>query len=69
MKPILPQIKKTHAAAKQLQQLSNKAIQQVLYALADELEGNTKSLLKANAKDLARQSADNPKNDRLQACP
>jgi glutamate-5-semialdehyde dehydrogenase len=65
MKPILPQIKKTHAAAKQLQQLSNKEIQQLLYALAGELEGNTKILLKANAKDLARQTAGNPKNDRL----
>lgn len=58
-------LEKTHAAASQLQELSNKAIQELLLALANTLEANTGALLKANAKDLARQDPDNPRNDRL----
>lgn len=58
-------LQKTHAAASQLQDLSNKAIQDLLLAMVKSLEANTGELLKANAKDLSRQDPDNPRNDRL----
>lgn len=65
MKSILPLLKKTHAATAGLQDLSNKALQELLQAISRALMANTDALLKANAKDLARQDPDNPKNDRL----
>lgn len=65
MKTVLPLLIKTHRAATSLQALSNQQLQQLLRALGDELVLQTKALLKANAKDLARQDPDNPRNDRL----
>jgi glutamate-5-semialdehyde dehydrogenase len=65
MKPVLPLLIKTHTAATSLQALSNKQLQQVLVAIGDALVANTSGLLKANAKDLALQAPDNPRNDRL----
>jgi glutamate-5-semialdehyde dehydrogenase len=65
MKPVLPLLIKTHTAATSLQALSNKQLQQVLVAIGDALLANTSGLLKANAKDLALQTPDNPRNDRL----
>jgi glutamate-5-semialdehyde dehydrogenase len=65
MKPVLPLLIKTHTAATSLQALSNKQLQQVLVAIGDALVANTSGLLKANAKDLALQTPDNPRNDRL----
>ena len=65
MKTVLPLLIKTHKAATSLQALTNQQLQQVLRALGDELIAQTNALLKANSKDLARQSPDNPRNDRL----
>jgi glutamate-5-semialdehyde dehydrogenase len=65
MTSIIPALKKTHAAAGSLQSVPNKKLQQVLRVLAASLVDNTSALLKANAKDLAKQAPDNPKNDRL----
>lgn len=65
MKTVLPLLIKTHKAATSLQALTNQQLQQLLRALGDELIAQTNALLKANAKDLARQSPDNPRNDRL----
>jgi glutamate-5-semialdehyde dehydrogenase len=65
MKPVLPQLIKTHKASTSLQASSDNQLKKMLRSLADELVANTKQLLKANAADLSRQAADNPKNDRL----
>lgn len=65
MKAVLPLLIRTHKAATSLQQLSPQQLQQLLRALGDELINNTTALLKANAKDLAKQEPDNPRNDRL----
>ena len=48
-----------------MQQASDKQIRQVLTSLASELMAHSKELLKENAKDLSRQAADDPRNDRL----
>lgn len=65
MKSIQPLLVKTHKAATSLQSLTGKQIQTTLRALADQLIANSDSLLKANAKDIARQDAANSRNDRL----
>ncbi|MBO9566514.1 MAG: glutamate-5-semialdehyde dehydrogenase [Niastella sp.] len=65
MKAVLPLLIKTHKAATSLQALSAQQSQQLLRALSDELVAQSKALLKANAKDLAKQDPDNPRNDRL----
>jgi glutamate-5-semialdehyde dehydrogenase len=65
MKTVLPLLIKTHRAATSLQALSAQQSQQLLRALSDELVAQSKVLLKANAKDLAKQDPDNPRNDRL----
>lgn len=65
MNSILPILKKTHKASASIQKASDARIQKILRALGDELVAETKAMLKANAKDLAKQSPDNPKNDRL----
>lgn len=56
---------RTHAAAKTLQQLSGIQVRAVLLDIAHMLEEKQATILKANALDLAKQSVDNPKNDRL----
>jgi glutamate-5-semialdehyde dehydrogenase len=65
MKPVLPLLIKTREATSSLQALSNKKIQQLLVAIGDALLADINGLLKANAKDLALQAPDNPRNDRL----
>lgn len=65
MKSIESSLIKTHKAAKSLQAISNKSLQEVLLDLAKALEEKQSLLLNANARDLARQSPDNPRNDRL----
>jgi glutamate-5-semialdehyde dehydrogenase len=62
---IEPLIIKTFKAAVGLRRAGEKQIQAALKTLASLLEGDSAALLKANAKDLARQEPDNPKNDRL----
>lgn len=65
MKSIQPLLAKTHKAATSLQSLTGKQLQTALRALADQLIAHTGTLLKANAKDMARQDPGNPRNDRL----
>lgn len=65
MKNIEQSLARTHKAAKSLQAVSNAAIKKVLTDLAQALETKQTALLKANAADLSRQAADNPRNDRL----
>lgn len=62
---ILPSLKKTHKAAVSLQRVSDSQLKKMLRSLAAEIEANAAPLLKANAKDLAGQAPDNPRNDRL----
>ena len=65
MKPIEPLIIKTFKAAIDLRNCSDKQIKAALQSIADGLLENAETVLKANAKDLAKQDPDNPKNDRL----
>jgi glutamate-5-semialdehyde dehydrogenase len=65
MKPIEPLIIKTYKAAVDLRNSSNKQIKAALKSIADGLMKDAATLLKANAKDLAKQEPDNPRNDRL----
>ncbi len=65
MQTIEPLIIKTYKAAIQLRRTSGKQIKTALMMLADSLEKNNVTILKANAKDLAKQESDNPRNDRL----
>ena len=65
MKPIEPLIIKTYKAAIDLRNCTDKQIKAALQSIANGLLENAALLLKANAKDLAKQDSDNPKNDRL----
>ena len=58
-------LKQTHKAAASIQRASDEQIMNILFNLADELIASRATLLEANAKDLAKQSPDNPRNDRL----
>jgi glutamate-5-semialdehyde dehydrogenase len=58
-------LKQTHKASASIQRASDEQIKNILFNLADELIANRAALLEANAKDLAKQSPDNPRNDRL----
>jgi glutamate-5-semialdehyde dehydrogenase len=65
MPGIEPLIIKTYKAAIQLRRAGDKQIKTALIKLADAIEKNSASLLKANRKDLAKQEEGNPRNDRL----
>jgi glutamate-5-semialdehyde dehydrogenase len=65
MKPIEPLIIKTYKAAIDLRNSTDKQIKSALKSIADGLLQEAATLLKANAKDLAKQEPDNPRNDRL----
>jgi glutamate-5-semialdehyde dehydrogenase len=65
MPTIEPLIIKTYKAAIQLRRASDKQIKAALIKLADAIEENHGSLVKANAKDLKKQQSDDPRNDRL----
>jgi glutamate-5-semialdehyde dehydrogenase len=65
MQPVEPLIIKTYKAAIDLRNCTDKQIKAALQSIADGLLENTATLLKANAKDLAKQDPDNPRNDRL----
>lgn len=65
MKPIEPLIIKTYKAAIDLRNSSDKQIKAALKSIAEGLLKDAAILLKANAKDLAKQEPDNPRNDRL----
>jgi glutamate-5-semialdehyde dehydrogenase len=65
MQPVEPLIIKTYKAAIDLRNCTDKQIKVALQSIADGLLENAGTVLKANAKDLAKQDPDNPKNDRL----
>jgi len=65
MQPVEPLIIKTYKAAIDLRNSTGKQIKAALQSIADGLLQNTETILKANAKDLAKQDPDNPRNDRL----
>lgn len=56
---------KTHKATSALQNASGAQIKKILTTLAEDLVDNMQPLLKANKKDVAKQSPDNPRTDRL----
>ena len=58
-------LKQTHKASASIQRAGDEQIKNILFNLADELIAGRARLLEANAGDLARQSPDNPRNDRL----
>jgi glutamate-5-semialdehyde dehydrogenase len=62
---IEPLIIKTFKASAGLRTVAEKQIIAALKMLASLLDENSAVLLRANAKDLSRQDASNPKNDRL----
>ena len=65
MQPVEPLIIKTYKAAIDLRNCSGKQIKAALQSIAAGILQNTPALLKANARDLAKQDPDNPRNDRL----
>ena len=65
MQPVEPFIIKTYKAAIDLRNSTDKQIKAALQSMADGLLLNAGTVLKANAKDLAKQDVDNPRNDRL----
>lgn len=58
-------IKSTYEASFQLQAVTNAVTEKTLLAIADLLRQNTKALLTANRKDVAKQDPADPKTDRL----
>ena len=62
---IVPMIRRTHRAAGALRRASETQIKTALRVLAKSLEEEQGALLRANAKDIARQEPGNPRNDRL----
>lgn len=65
MGKITTHILKTNKAAVHLRNVPDRTIRRTLKMLAALLEENAGRLLKANAKDLAKQGPDNPRTDRL----
>lgn len=58
-------IKATYEASFPLQAADDRVIKKCLQRMASLLVENTEAVIKANQKDLSRQSPDDPKNDRL----
>lgn len=65
MQSIQPLIIKTHRAAVHLRNCSDAQIKKTLNLLADALEANAGTILKANKKDVAKQDINDPRADRL----
>jgi len=57
---------KTFAASKKLLRFSDENIRDLLYGIADEVESDMPSILKANRKDVSKMDASDPMMDRLQ---
>jgi glutamate-5-semialdehyde dehydrogenase len=65
MKTVLSSIKEAWMAAPTLRAATDEQIQKCMLMLADELEAQQQIILTANAKDVAKQDAANPRTDRL----
>lgn len=65
MSEVLNLIKKTYNAAPALRAIEDRELKKILLMLADELEAQQKTILKANKKDVANQKPGDPKADRL----
>jgi glutamate-5-semialdehyde dehydrogenase len=65
MKSIEPIIIKTYKAAVGLRNATDAQIKRTLLSLADALEKNSATIIKANKKDVAKQDPADPKVDRL----
>ncbi|HTN08328.1 glutamate-5-semialdehyde dehydrogenase [Agriterribacter sp.] len=65
MSTTIAQIKKASGAAPQLRAMADKQLKKILLMLADELEKQQRSLLKANHADVVKQDPGNPRTDRL----
>lgn len=65
MQTTTEQIIVTHKAAKDLRAASDKTIKATLLALANALEAESKTIINANKKDLAKQDPASERNDRL----
>ncbi len=65
MATVLTIIQKTYKAAIELRNTPDKQIKAALKTLSVMLVQQSNALLKANALDLAKQNAENPRNDRL----
>jgi glutamate-5-semialdehyde dehydrogenase len=58
-------IRRTHRAAVELRRVSDRQVKSALQLLAKSLEEQSAFILRANAKDVARQEPGNPRTDRL----
>ena len=65
MEAIIEILKRTHKSTSSIQNATDEQIKNILFNIADELMARRTELLESNAKDLAKQSPDNPRNDRL----
>ena len=61
----LAQIKKAYTSAPALRAADDRQLKKILLMIADELEKQQNTILRANQKDVAKQDADNPRTDRL----
>jgi len=69
MSSTLSLIRKAYNAAPALRAAEDKLLKKILLMIADELEKQQESLLKANRKDVAKQDPANPRTDRLRLDP
>lgn len=61
----LAQIKKAYTSAPALRAADDRQLKKILLLIADELEKQQNTILRANQKDVSKQDADNPRTDRL----
>ncbi len=61
----LAQIKKAYTSAPALRAADDRQLKKILLMIADELEKQQNTILRANQKDVSKQDADNPRTDRL----
>ena len=65
MESILPLLKSTQKASREIRALSDKRKKELLYALAELLQEESINIVEENTKDVNRLDPNNPKRDRL----
>ncbi len=65
MESILPLLKSTQKASREIRTLSDKSKKELLYALAELLQKESINIVEENVKDVNRLDPKNPKRDRL----